>query len=221
MLLVWKINKRRLWKQTSVNWVATNIILKVFAAAQNYYFHHKYFSLNNSLQLVTSSGLAWAVLSSSMIRWLEIFYLTRLQVWFSVESCWEGHVVQSTRDSIDATVLLHSLDTIFRLVWGQFSSQLLGQNVGFVCCQDPEAVNNLLGSVHICWFSGHKVQETVKLNISTGIGVNNGENTLEVNFSLLVLTNRVAKGYQTVLKFLGVQTTSSEKYPNWFTVYTI
>ena len=139
------------------------------------------------------------------------FYLTWLQVWFSVESCWEGHVVQSTRDSIDATVLLHSLDTIFCLVWGQLSSQLLGQDVRFVRCQDPEAVNNLLCSVHICWFSGHKVQETVKLNISTGIGVNNGEDSLEVNFSLLVLTNRVAEGYQTVLKFFRIQTTRSAK----------
>ena len=63
----------------------------------------------------------------------------------------------------------------------------------FVSCEDSERVDNLLGCVDVGGFSSHEVKEAVTLDISTCIGVDNGEDTLEVNFSLYVLTHTVTK----------------------------
>jgi len=67
----------------------------------------------------------------------------------------------------------------------------------------------LFGSVNICGLAGHEIEETVKLDIAAGIGVDNRKDTLEVNLSLLVLSNTVAKGDQAVLELLWVKTASS------------
>ena len=69
----------------------------------------------------------------------------------------------------------------------------------------------MLGGVNVCRFAGHEVKEAVELDVATGVGVHDGEDTLEVDLTLLVLINAVSKGYQTVLKLFGIEATSSEK----------
>merc|ERR1712241_298882 len=118
-----------------------------------------------------------------------------LQVRLSIQGCGEGHVVQGPGHGVNATVLLHPLDTVLRLVGGKLPSQLLGQDVGLVSGQDPEAVDDLLGSVHVGGLSGHEVKEAVELDVAAGVGVDDGQNVLEVNLALLVLANAVAKRY--------------------------
>ena len=69
----------------------------------------------------------------------------------------------------------------------------------------------MFGSVNICGLAGHEVKEAVELDIATGVGIDNREDTLEVNLSLLVLSYAVSKGDQAVLEFLGIETASSVK----------
>ena len=132
----------------------------------------------------------------------------RLQIWLAIQRSGEGHVIQGPGHGVDAWVPLHPLDTVLRLVRRQLPPQLLGQDVGLVCGQDSERVDNLLRGVHVSGLSCHEVQEAVELNVSAGVGVNDGQNSLEVDFSLLVLSHTVAKRNQTVLEFLRIQTTS-------------
>ena len=151
-----------------------------------------------------------------------------LQVGLSIQGCREGHVVQSALqttvtvwqagrsgpaagpcahlDGVDARVSLHALDTVLGLVGRQLPAQLLGQDVRLVRRQDAEGVDDLLGGVDVGRLASHEVEEAVELNVSTGIGVNNGENALEVNFALLVLANTVAQRDQAVLELLWVET---------------
>ena len=118
-----------------------------------------------------------------------------LQVGLPVQRGGEGHVVEGAGDRVDAGVLLHPLNTVLGLVGRQLAAQLLGQDVRLVRGQDPEAVDDLLGGVHVGGFSGHEVEEAVELDVSAGVGVHDGENALEVNLALLVLANAVAKRY--------------------------
>ena len=147
--------------------------------------------------------------NNSLILFSSQTGATCLQVRLSIQGCGEGHVVQRPAHGVDAAVLLHPLDTVLRLVRGKLPSQLLGQDVGLVGGQDPEAVDDLLGGVHVGGFSGHEVKEAVKLNVAAGVGVDDGENALEVNLALLVLANTVAQRDQAVLELLGVQTARS------------
>ena len=135
----------------------------------------------------------------------------RLQIWLPVQSGGEGHVVQGARDCVHAWVLLHPLDAVLRLVRGQLPPQLLGQDVGFVSGQNPEGIDNLFCGVHVGGLAGHEVEEAVELNVTAGVGVNDGQNSLEVNLTLLVLSYAVAKRNQTVLEFLRIQATRSSK----------
>ena len=132
-----------------------------------------------------------------------------LQVGLPVQRGGEGHVVEGAGDRVDAGVLLHPLNTVLGLVGRQLAAQLLGQDVRLVRGQDPEAVDDLLGGVHVGGLSGHEVKEAVKLNVAAGVGVDDGENALEVNLALLVLANTVAQRDQAVLELLGVQTARS------------
>ena len=136
---------------------------------------------------------------------------TCLQVRLSVQGCGEGHVVQGPGHGVNAAVLLHPLDTVLGLVGGKFPAELLGQDVGLVGGQDPEAVDDLLGGVHVGGLPGHEVKEAVELDVAAGVGVHDGEDTLEVDLALLVLTNIVAQRYQAVLELLGIQTTRAGK----------
>ena len=86
--------------------------------------------------------------------------------------------------------------------------KLLGQNVRLVGGEDPEGVDDLLGCVNVCGLAGHKVEEAVELNVTGGVGVDNGEDALEVDLSLLVLSHTVSKRNQTVLELLGIQSPS-------------
>merc|ERR1719209_483546 len=67
-------------------------------------------------------------------------------------------------DSIHARVGLHPLDTVLSLVWRQLPAELLWQNVRLVRSEDPEGVDDLLGSVHVRRLPGHEVQEAVELD---------------------------------------------------------
>ena len=147
--------------------------------------------------------------NNSLILFSSDIGATCLQVRLSIQGCGEGHVVQRPAHGVDAAVLLHPLDTVLRLVRGKLPSQLLGQDVGLVGGQDPEAVDDLLGGVHVGGFSGHEVKEAVELNVAAGVGVHDGENTLEVDLALLVLANTVAQRYQAVLELLGVEAARS------------
>ena len=51
----------------------------------------------------------------------------------------------------------------------------------------------MFGGVNVCRFAGHEVKEAVELDVATGVGVDDGEDTLEVNLALFVLTNTVSK----------------------------
>ena len=93
----------------------------------------------------------------------------------------------------------------------QLPAELLGQDVGLVGGEDPEGVDDLLGGVHVRGLAGHEVEEAVELNVTAGVGVNDGQNSLEVNLTLLVLSYAVAKRNQTVLEFLRIQATRSSK----------
>ena len=68
----------------------------------------------------------------------------------------------------------------------------------------------MLGGVNIRGFAGHEVKEAVELDVATGVGVDDGEDALEVDLALLVLANAVAKRYSAVLELLGIQTTGPE-----------
>ena len=133
-----------------------------------------------------------------------------LQVGLPVQRGGEGHVVEGAGDRVDAGVLLHPLNTVLGLVGRQLAAQLLGQDVRLVRGQDPEAVDDLLGGVHVGGLARHEVQEAVELHVAAGVGVHNGEDALEVDLSLLVLAHAVAQGYQAVLELLGIQTTGPE-----------
>merc|ERR1719209_1098300 len=108
-------------------------------------------------------------------------------------------------DSVHARVGLHPLDTVLSLVWRQLPAQLLWQNVRLVRSEDPEGVDDLLGSVHVRRLPGHEVQEAVELDIAGGVRVDDGEDTLEVDLALLVLSDAVAERDQAVLELLWVQ----------------
>lgn len=71
------------------------------------------------LRSVASAG------GSGWITWIEEMRReTTLQVRLSIQCSWKGHIVQSSLDSIHATVWLHPLNTIFCLVWGQLPAKL-------------------------------------------------------------------------------------------------
>lgn len=53
-----------------------------------------------------------------------------------------------------------------------------------VCGQDAEGVNDLLRGVGIGGFAGHEVQERVKRHEAAVVGINDSEDTLEVNLTL-------------------------------------
>lgn len=53
-----------------------------------------------------------------------------LQVTLAVQRCAEGHVVQGTGNRIRSFEWRHSLNAVLRLIWGQFTAQLIGQDVG-------------------------------------------------------------------------------------------
>merc|ERR1719295_311741 len=121
----------------------------------------------------------------------------------------KGHVVEGSLDRVDARVRLHPLDTVLGLVWRQLPAQLLGQDVGFVGCKDSEGVDDLFRGVDVRGLASHEVKEAVELDVSAGIGVDDGQDTLEVDLALLVLTDAVAQRDQAVLEFLGVETAGS------------
>jgi len=154
-----------------------------------------------------SDGLSLSFVASegTLITWTVLRSTAALQVRLPVQCCGKGHVVQSSLYCIHAIVRLHSLNTILGLVRWQFPTKLLRKDVRLVCSQYSEAVNNLLCGVDICGLPGHEVQEAVELDIPAGIGVHDGEDTLEVYLALLVLTHGVSQGDEAVLELLWVQ----------------
>ena len=58
----------------------------------------------------------------------------------------------------------------------------------------------MLGGVHIRGLARHKVQEAVELDKAGRVGVDDGEDALEVDLALLVLPDGVAEGDEAVLE---------------------
>ena len=67
----------------------------------------------------------------------------------------------------------------------------------------------MLGGVHIRGLARHTVQEAVELDKAGRVGVDDGEDALEVDLALLVLPDGVAEGDEAVLELLGVQSAGS------------
>ena len=53
-----------------------------------------------------------------------------------------------------------------------------------VSCEDTEGVDDLFFCVDVCGFSGHEVEEAVELDEAAAVGVDDGHDSLEVNFAL-------------------------------------
>lgn len=53
-----------------------------------------------------------------------------------------------------------------------------------VTSKDAEGVNNLFCSVSVSRFTGHEVQECVKVNVAGAVGIHNSQDALEVNLTL-------------------------------------
>ena len=56
-----------------------------------------------------------------------------------------------------------------------------------VCGQDPEGVDDLFGSVDVGGLARHEVEEAVELHVARRVGVDDGQNALEVDLPLPVL----------------------------------
>lgn len=77
-----------------------------------------------------------------------------------------------------------------------------------VSSKDPEGVDDLLSGVRIHILTSHEVKEGIELDKASGVGVNDGYDTLEVNLTLAVLANGVAQGDQAWLELIRCQPTA-------------
>ena len=79
-----------------------------------------------------------------------------------------------------------------------------------ISCQNPEGIDNLFCSVRVDVFSCHEVEEGVELSETGAVGVHDREDSLEVDVSLLVLTDGVAERDEARLELIGVQLASPD-----------
>ena len=60
----------------------------------------------------------------------------------------------------------------------------LKQQNYLISSKNTEWIDNLFCCVYICWFSSHEVQEAIKLDVSAVVRIDNGEDALEIDFTL-------------------------------------
>lgn len=63
----------------------------------------------------------------------------------------------------------------------------------------------MFGSVGIGALAGHEVEEGVEVHVASVVGIDDGEDALEVQITLAILANRVAQRDQARLELLGRQ----------------
>jgi len=125
-----------------------------------------------------------------------------LEVGFAVESRRERTIVQGAGLRVLSLVRRHSLYTVFGLIRWQFSPQLVSQNVWLVTGENTEAIDDLFGGVGVGGFACHKVEEGVEVNVSGAVGIDDRENTLEVDVALSILADRVSQRNETRLELV-------------------
>lgn len=74
-----------------------------------------------------------------------------------------------------------------------------------VGCQDSEGVDDLFGSVGVGALAGHEVEEGVEVHIASIVGIDDGQDALEVHVALSVLADRIAQRDEARLELLGRQ----------------
>lgn len=90
-------------------------------------------------------------------------------------------------------------------------SKLLLQRVSsyLVTSENAEAVDDLFCRVGVGGFARHEIEESIEMNIARIVGINNGQNTLEVNVALPVLSDRVTQRYEARFKLVRCQSPCS------------
>jgi len=74
-----------------------------------------------------------------------------------------------------------------------------------VTSKNAEAVDDLFCRVGVGGFARHEIEEGVEMNIARIVGINNGQNTLEVNVALPVLSDGVTQRHEARFKLVRCQ----------------
>lgn len=74
-----------------------------------------------------------------------------------------------------------------------------------VASKNAETVDDLFRRVGVGRFARHEIEESVEVNVARIVGIDDGQNTLEVNVALPVLSDGVTQRYEAGFKLVWCQ----------------
>jgi len=71
-----------------------------------------------------------------------------------------------------------------------------------ITSENTETIDDLFCRVSIGGFTCHEVEESIKVHIARIVGIDNGQDSLEVNVALPILSNRVSQRHEARFKLV-------------------